>query len=278
MKKMKRLISMVITFCMMFSLFTMPVSASDSIGNLKEVLTVFDEATNEVPEMKYTDVKPDDWFYAEVGAMYVSGLMTGKDEAGEIFAPYENVARAQFATIVYRLLGGEETLRGVEAEGNVVENPFPDVEDDAWYADAIRLAAFTGIVTGYADTKMFGPGDDINREQLATMLFRLGNVMNEFQEGMFDMEITESDADFTKYADASSVNGFAKDAMAWAVGKGIVKGKYEGTQLDPQGTASRAECAIMMTRFILTINDDVLDSTDKTPGTPDGSGTTPANE
>lgn len=255
MKKIEKLQSMIIALCMILSLFTLQVSAADSTENLKAILTTFDEAADEIPEMKYKDVKPGDWFYPEVGTMYATGLMTGKDEAGEIFAPYENVARAQFAMIIYRFMNGEEILRAYEESGYIIENPFTDVADDAWYTDAIRFAAEMGIVKGYADTGKFGPGEDINREQLATMLFRLGNVINEItEEIVFDMEVAEPEEDFAKYEDAASVNEFAKDAMVWAVGTGIVNGKYEGTQLDPQGTASRAECAIMMTRFIMTMN------------------------
>ena len=49
--------------------------------------------------------------------------------------------------------------------------------------------------------------------------------------------------------DAGAVSGFALDAMEWAVGSGIISGKYEQTQLDPLGSTSRAECAIMISRF-----------------------------
>lgn len=276
MKRINKLQSMIIALCMIFSLFTLQVSAADTTENLKDVLTIFDETADEIPEMKYKDVKPDDWFYAEVGTMYATGLMTGKDEAGEIFAPYENVARAQFAMMIYRFMNGEEILKAYEEEGYVVENPFTDVEDDAWYTDAIRFAAEMEIVKGYTDTGKFGPGEDINREQLATMLYRMGNVVNEITDQIvFDMEVAEPEEDFMKYEDASSVNKFAKDAMVWAVGTGIVDGKYEGTQLDPQGTASRAECAIMMTRFIMTMNENAHIPTGKVPETPDTSGTTP---
>lgn len=56
--------------------------------------------------------------------------------------------------------------------------------------------------------------------------------------------------DFTRFKDASDVNTFAQEAMQWAVGTGIITGKYNGTMLDPQGNASRAECAIILTRFM----------------------------
>ena len=57
-------------------------------------------------------------------------------------------------------------------------------------------------------------------------------------------------ADFSKFIDADRVNDFADEAMQWAVGTGIITGKYNGTMLDPQGNASRVECAVIMTRFM----------------------------
>ena len=58
------------------------------------------------------------------------------------------------------------------------------------------------------------------------------------------------EADIDKFEDAASVNKFAEDAMKWAVGNGIINGKYEGTKIDPQGNALRAECALIIQRFM----------------------------
>lgn len=55
---------------------------------------------------------------------------------------------------------------------------------------------------------------------------------------------------FEKFADADLVSAFAKEAMQWAVGTGIITGKDNGTRLDPQGNTSRAECVIMIQRFM----------------------------
>ena len=57
-------------------------------------------------------------------------------------------------------------------------------------------------------------------------------------------------ADFGQYQDAASVSDFAAEAMRWAVGEKIITGKYNETQLDPKGNASRAECATIMMRFM----------------------------
>ena len=61
---------------------------------------------------------------------------------------------------------------------------------------------------------------------------------------------TSARADFSSYQDASNVSDFAEEAMQWAVGEGIITGKYHETQLDPQGNATRAECATIMMRFM----------------------------
>ena len=115
--------------------------------------------------------------------------------------------------------------------------------DEIWYTDAILWAAKNEIVTGYTSTGYFGPADNILREQMAVMMYRYANSMD------YD---TSKKADFSKFEDASLVNDYAKDAMRWAVGNGIIKGKDNETRVDPLGNASRAECAIIIQRFMET--------------------------
>ena len=148
------------------------------------------------------------------------------------FGPYENLARAQFAVILHRMNGSPD----IE-----YTNKFPDVADNQWYTYAILWANEAGVVGGYTDTGKFGPGDNINREQMAVMMYRYANYLG------YD---TSARADISKYTDAGNVNEFAKEAMSWAVGEGIITGKYNETQLDPQGNASRAECATIIMRFM----------------------------
>ena len=105
----------------------------------------------------------------------------------------------------------------------------------------ILWAAGTKVVTGYTDTRLFGTSDIINREQMAVMMYRYADYL--------EYDISKK-ADFDKFADAASVSEFAEKAMKWAVGNGIITGKYEGTKIDPQGGALRGECAVIIQRFM----------------------------
>ena len=186
------------------------------------------------PELPYTDVTDADWFYNEVAYAYENGIMTGINDT--TFAPYEPLARAQFAIILHRLNGEPQTE---------YTDRFHDVGEDLWYTDAILWAADTDVVTGYSNGN-FGPADKINREQMATMMYRYAEYKGYSLEG---------GVDYSQYEDAANVSDFAQEAMSWAVGNGIINGKYDETQLDPQGEASRAECAIIMMRFIETFGE-----------------------
>ena len=181
-------------------------------------------------ELPYGDVREDDWFYEDVLYAYVHKLMTGYGD-GSLFGPYNNLARAEFAQILYRLEGQPDTA---------ARSQFPDVKESDWYRDAVVWAYDAGIVTGYSNG-YFGPADKINREQLAVMMYRYA-----VKKGY---DVTAS-ADFSQYLDAASVSEFAVKEMKWAVAEGIISGKYGQTRLDPQGNASRAECAIILTRFM----------------------------
>ena len=202
----------------------------------EEITIVVKDSATEEPdsELPYTDVSDADWFYNEVTYAYEKGIMTGINDT--TFAPYESLARAQFAIILHRL-NGEPQMEYTDR--------FHDVGEDLWYTDAILWAADTDVVTGYSNGN-FGPADKINREQMATMMYRYAEYKGYSLEG---------GVDYSQYEDAANVSDFAQEAMSWAVGNGIITGKYDETQLDPQGEASRAECAIIMMRFIETFGE-----------------------
>ena len=180
-------------------------------------------------EVPFPDVPENAWFFEPVRYVHRNWLMTGLSNGN--FGPGENLARAQFAVILYRMNGEPEVTYTTR---------FPDVAAGQWYTDAILWAADTGVVTGYSDTGNFGPSDNINREQMAVMMYRYA------QDKGYDVS---QKADYSKYPDAGYVNTFAKEAMSWAVGTGIITGTDEGTRLNPQGKANRAECATIIMRF-----------------------------
>lgn len=190
-----------------------------------------------VNPMPFVDVSKSAWFYPYVATVYYNDLMTGLNST--TFAPNDPLARAQFAQVLYRDGGTPDVA---------YESIFPDVTDNQWFTNAVIWNNSKKIITGYTNTGMFGPYDNITREQLAVMLLRYDDTfVNNYHK-------TDKRADLTKFQDGSSVSDFAKDAMAWAVERKLIQGKDNGTRLDPQGTASRAECAVILTRYIGSIN------------------------
>lgn len=176
----------------------------------------------------YTDVPVGAWFYDSVADVSAKELMTGLNET--TFGPAETLGRAQFATVLYRMAGSPEVAYDAK---------FPDVPDGQFYSIPITWASSIGVVTGYDDTGLFGTTDPINREQMATMLYRYANQLG------LD---TSARADYTVFPDGSNVNAFASEAMQWAVGTSLITGNGDGT-LAPQDHVNRAVCATMISRF-----------------------------
>ena len=176
----------------------------------------------------FTDVSEKDWFYGDVMFVYENGLMLGTSKT--LFSPHGTAMRGMMATILWRM-EGSPVPKG--------KNSFTDVEAGKWYADAITWTAENGIFAGYGKDK-FGPDDPITREQLAAIFYRYADYKG------YDLTVK---GDLDKFKDADKITDYAKTAMQWAVGSGLVKGK-SGNLLDPQGTATRAEIAAMLHRFI----------------------------
>ena len=176
----------------------------------------------------FTDVSEKDWFYSDVMFVYENGLMLGTSKA--LFSPHGTATRGMMATILWRM-EGSPAPKG--------KNSFTDVEAGKWYADAITWTAENGIFAGYGKDK-FGPDDPITREQLAAIFYRYADYKG------YDLTVK---GNLDKFKDADKITDYAKTAMQWAVGSGLMKGK-SGNLLDPQGTATRAEIAAMLHRFI----------------------------
>ena len=184
--------------------------------------------TFEQAPLPFPDVTEGDWFYDAVRYAYENGLMDGVGD--NLFAPNSETTRAQLVTILYRL-AGQPAVSG--------DLPFPDVESGTWYTDAVAWAAQNGIVNGVSDTQ-FAPGDDITREQLAAILYRYAACQG------YDVS---QRADLSGFGDASSISGYAQEALSWAHAQGLVLG-FEDGSLRPQGTASRAQIAAVLMRFL----------------------------
>ena len=176
----------------------------------------------------FTDVSEKDWFYNDAMFVYKNGLMLGTSKT--LLSPHGTVTRGMMATILWRMEGS------LAPKG---ENSFTDVEAGMWYTDAITWAAENGIFAGYSMDK-FGPDDPITREQLTAIFYRYADYKG------YKLTVTEN---LDKFEDADKITDYAKMVMQWAVGNGLIKGKSENL-LDPQGTATRAEIAAMLHRFV----------------------------
>lgn len=184
-------------------------------------------AAEEPANLPFTDVNDNDWFSDVVRYVYDKGLMTGTSDRE--FSPNLTTTRGMIVSILNRLEDGPTA----EAAG------FTDVAAGDWYADAVNWAASEGIVAGYED-QTFRPNDPITREQLAAMLMNYA---------AWKGEDVSARADLSSYNDAASVSSWAVETVQWAVAEGLISG-MPGNLLEPQGSATRAQVAAILQRFL----------------------------
>ena len=193
-----------------------PVEIPDSSIPLESPGTVWSNPFNDVQESA--------WYYDAVRFVSENGLMAGVS-AG-VFDHSANMTRAMLAQILYN----KEEQPAVGSGG-----VFTDVAAGTWYYRAITWAAENRIVSGYGNG-IFGPNDQITREQLVTMLWRYA--------GSPAAAVKE-----LNFTDAGEISAYALEAVCWAVEKGIING-IGGNLLDPQGLATRAQAAQMLKNYL----------------------------
>ena len=182
------------------------------------------------PDMPFTDVNSNSWYFNAVEFVYNKGIMQGVSSTK--FSPNGTVTRGMLVTMLWRMAG----------EPYVGGGSFDDVASGSYYATAVAWAAKNGIVDGYNSTR-FGPNDAVTREQIATMLYRYAKWLG----------YSTSGSSLAGYSDASSVSSWAKDAMGWAVKNSVVTG-VTATKLNPTSSATRAETAQMFMNFYEYLN------------------------
>lgn len=180
-------------------------------------------------DKKFDDVKPGDWFYDEVMDMVDMGYVNGVSD--DLFAPNLNLSRAMLVTILYRM-DGEDAVTGT--------GTFTDVVKGSWYEKAVNWAAANGVVQGY-DDKHFGPNDSVTRQQMATILWRYAKYKG--------LSVAANGTTMPDFEDRGQIASWAGEAVSWAYSCGIMTGR-SATRLDPNGSASRAEAAAMLYRFL----------------------------
>lgn len=157
----------------------------------------------------FTDVPADHTFYREISWAAQKEIMNGTGNSQ--FSPGRTVSRQQLWMVLARMSGTRP----------------------ANMAEARTWAINNGISDGS------NPAGPVSRQQLVTMLYRYAVKQNITLSGSKDI---------STYADAAAVSGYARDAIAWAVGNGIVSGTSDN-RLNPQGSATRAHFAAFLYRF-----------------------------
>ena len=158
----------------------------------------------------------------------VKEILKGYNETQ--FGPNDKLTRGQLVTILYRM-EGEPSITG--------KTQFKDVQDtNQYYYKAVKWAADKQIVSGYADGR-FAPNDNVTREQLAVILWKYARYKG---------KDTSKTNDLKGFGDVNKISSWATVQVKWAVGAGVITGNADKT-LNPQGNATRAECATMMEKY-----------------------------
>lgn len=188
---------------------------------------IIDKQTHQLP---FTDVASGAWYEQAVRYAYLNGIMEGM--GGTAFQPNGTLSRAMAVQILYNLEGKPDF-----SDENL-GYPYEDVNAQAWYGNAVYWARITGVATGYGDGT-FQPTDSITRQEFAQVLY------NYAQYKGYDLTVQ---GDLSQFPDSGKIAGWAKTAMSWANGNGLINGHDNGL-IDPTGTATRAQAASILTRF-----------------------------
>lgn len=181
---------------------------------------------------------PSIWSHAGLDYCIDHGYIAGT--SATTVTPDGECTRAMIVSILYRVQGEPAKVNGYELKK--LAPPFDDVERGRWYTDAIWWAKLTGVVSGMSPST-FAPDDPITRAQLAVILY---NYTQQFAPE----SLTETGS-LTGFPDADSVPSWARTAMAWAVGNGLISGVGENgvSYLRPEGCATRAQVATILMNY-----------------------------
>ncbi len=189
----------------------------------------------------YKDVSTSDWFCDAVNYASEKKLMQGVGD--DLFAPKNNITRAMVVTILYRM-EGSPSLDSTVSDSDAAS--FSDVAQGSWYADAVKWAAGSKIVNGFADGT-FAPKKSITREQLVSMMYRYAEYKN--------TDVSSADETvINSFADKNEVSAYALIPVKWALNCKLIQGT--GSSINPQGSATRAQ----MAQILFNFNENIIAS------------------
>ena len=204
--------------------YTFKMPASDV--TVKATFKVAPTEPEQPSGLPFTDVAKDAWYFPAVEYVFNNGLINGT--TATTFAPNVNLNRAMMAAVLYNMEGQPACDKN---------GLFSDVADGMWYTDAVNWAASNNIVSGMPDGT-YAPNQALTREQMASILYRYAEY-----KGIK----TDARADLGKFTDGNTTSAWATDVVQWAVAEKLINGV--GTELQPKGTASRAQVATVLMNY-----------------------------
>ena len=186
----------------------------------------------------FTDVRHDAWFAEAVQFVFERSVMQGSGPA--TFDPQGHLTRAEVTALLFRIHHGRHANGTDETASN-----FHDVGNE-WFGPYVVWANRNGIVHGIS-ARTFQPNGKITRQEFATMLYRYAMRMTPLTDaGLQGLQ-------WSQFTDRGNIAEWAYDVMRWMNYRGIVTGVSAST-VNPLGTASRAEAAMMIMRFVHVVN------------------------
>lgn len=192
---------------------------------------IFVDVEKNETELSFNDVNGH-WAFSSIIKSVQDGLFLGTSNTK--FSPNASMSRGMAVTVLHRLAG----------EPEAESHSFSDVNTAKYYNNAVAWASSEGIIKGISSTK-FSPEQFVTREQMALMMYNYAGTLG------IDRS---SENKLTNFKDHNNVSVWATKAMQWAVNSGIINGKYSNV-LDPSGTATRAEVATMIQRYLDSTED-----------------------
>lgn len=201
----------------------------------KYILVNLKETKAEAPRQEIETYTPANFLDVSENAYYVDAVawatangITGGIKAN-YFGPDQACTRAQVVTFLWRAAGKPAAASDVH---------FSDVNPNAYYSEAIRWAAETGIISGYSNG-LFGTDDPITREQMVAILYRYAQSIG--------MDTTQGGMAVREFLDYADISGYAVRAMQWAVNTDVLKGA--GGYIMPDATCTRAQIVSFLYRI-----------------------------
>ncbi|MFX3648816.1 MAG: S-layer homology domain-containing protein [Paenibacillus sp.] len=178
--------------------------------------------------------------WGKIDVNNIAARLDLKGNGDNTFSPNRQVTRSEFAEIVVLGLG----LMRQDAPQNL----FPDINDSAWFRNAVALANEFGIVRGYDNGNFYG-NQEITREQGFAMVARAYRLIEP------DAAITpdQMDSGLERYSDAADVSNWAKEDVAQLIAAGIIQGNGPEV-LSPKTTMTRAEVTALIARMLKVTN------------------------